>query len=197
MHDLILWTAAACATDLQNISNLRGSARAKKKKHILLNSTAFVAVSPLSVETSWSPRRRRPALIKEVRITLHGPPISPDCCSSLSNTSMGDNGDKVQLYVYDLSNGLARQLSPMLLNKQVRACLHTMHSLPNMRSSRNCLQIDGIWHTSIVVAGLEYYYGGGVNQARPGSTPFGQPLQVVDLGYGQAYSLLSFGSACG
>lgn len=73
---------------------------------------------------------------------------------------MGDNGDKVQLYVYDLSNGLARQLSPMLLNKQ----------------------IDGIWHTSIVVAGLEYYYGGGVNQARPGSTPFGQPLQVVDLG---------------
>ena len=32
---------------------------------------------------------------------------------------MGDNGEKVQLYVYDLSNGLARQLSPMLLKKQV------------------------------------------------------------------------------
>lgn len=30
-----------------------------------------------------------------------------------------DEGEKVQLYVYDLSNGLARQLSPMLLNKQV------------------------------------------------------------------------------
>ena len=32
-----------------------------------------------------------------------------------------DDGEKVQLYVYDLSNGLARQLSPMLLNKQVFA----------------------------------------------------------------------------
>ena len=46
-----------------------------------------------------------------------------------------------------------------------------------------CLQIDGIWHTAIVVGGLEYYYGGGVNQSIPGSTPFGQPLQKVDLGY--------------
>jgi len=27
--------------------------------------------------------------------------------------------DRVQLYVYDLSNGLARKLSPLLLNKQV------------------------------------------------------------------------------
>ena len=39
---------------------------------------------------------------------------------------MGDNGEKVQLYVYDLSNGLARQLSPMLLNKQVCACSYSM-----------------------------------------------------------------------
>lgn len=39
---------------------------------------------------------------------------------------MGDDGEKVQLYVYDLSNGLARQLSPMLLNKQVRACSYAM-----------------------------------------------------------------------
>ncbi|DBA79681.1 hypothetical protein WJX77_012191 [Trebouxia sp. C0004] len=74
-----------------------------------------------------------------------------------------DDGEKVQLYVYDLSNGLARQLSPMLLNKQ----------------------IDGIWHTAIVVGGLEYYYGGGVNQSIPGSTPFGQPLQKIDLGVTQ------------
>ena len=45
------------------------------------------------------------------------------------------------------------------------------------------LQIDGIWHTAVVVGGLEYYYGGGVNQSIPGSTPFGQPLQKVELGY--------------
>ena len=45
-----------------------------------------------------------------------------------------------------------------------------------------------------MVGGLEYFYGGGVNQARPGSTPFGQPLQVIDLGYGMhtAYGLRSF-----
>ena len=29
-----------------------------------------------------------------------------------------DEGEKVQLYVYDLSNGLARQLSPMLLKEE-------------------------------------------------------------------------------
>ena len=49
--------------------------------------------------------------------------------------------------------------------------------------SRLCTQINGIWHTAIVVGGLEYYYGGGVNQSRPGSTPFGRPLEVIDLGW--------------
>ena len=101
---------------------------------------------------------------------------------------MSADGEKVQLYVYDLSNGLARQLSPMLLNKQVcsrllieRHCGTLIHSPRS--SMTTCLQLDGIWHTAIVVGGLEYYYGGGVNQARPGSTPFGQPLQVINLGY--------------
>ncbi len=40
-------------------------------------------------------------------------------CKKLSMAPSSDDGEKVQLYVYDLSNGLARQLSPMLLNKQV------------------------------------------------------------------------------
>ena len=30
-----------------------------------------------------------------------------------------EHGDLVQLFVYDLSNGLARRLSPVLLNRQV------------------------------------------------------------------------------
>lgn len=34
--------------------------------------------------------------------------------------------DKVQLYVYDLSQGMARQLSPMLLGQQVRGSLHLL-----------------------------------------------------------------------
>eukprot|EP00891_Asterochloris_glomerata_P008685 jgi/Astpho2/8685/fgenesh1_pm.00128_%23_2_t len=73
---------------------------------------------------------------------------------------MSEQAEKVQLYVYDLSRGLARQLSMGLLGKQ----------------------IDAIYHTSIVVGGKEYYFGQGINQANPGSTPFGTPGQVLDLG---------------
>eukprot|EP01026_Neomeris_dumetosa_P081791 TRINITY_DN92489_c0_g1_i1.p1 TRINITY_DN92489_c0_g1~~TRINITY_DN92489_c0_g1_i1.p1 ORF type:complete len:251 (-),score=25.47 TRINITY_DN92489_c0_g1_i1:361-1023(-) len=43
-------------------------------------------------------------------------------------------------------------------------------------------QIDGIWHTGIVVNGNEYYYGAGIQRSVPGQTPFGQPLQVIELG---------------
>ena len=69
---------------------------------------------------------------------------------------------------------------------------HPLRFLLTVRLTRSCLQIDGIWHTSIVVGGLEYFYGGGVNQARPGSTPFVQPLQVIDLGYGHTYGFQGF-----
>ena len=97
-----------------------------------------------------------------------------------------EDGEKVQLYVYDLSNGLARQLSPMLLHKQVCSTAYSSTLLSLRGQVRNFLQvylqIDGIWHTAIVVGGLEYYYGGGVNQSKPGSTPFGRPLEVIDLG---------------
>lgn len=43
-------------------------------------------------------------------------------------------------------------------------------------------QIDGIWHTGIVVFGTEYYFGGGIQAGPPGQTHFGRPMQVVDLG---------------
>jgi hypothetical protein len=33
---------------------------------------------------------------------------------------MGEAGEKVLLYVYDLSHGMARQLSPTFIGKQVR-----------------------------------------------------------------------------
>ncbi|KAI0763635.1 PPPDE putative peptidase domain-containing protein [Trametes elegans] len=68
---------------------------------------------------------------------------------------------KVQLYVYDLSNGLAKQLSRQLTGRQ----------------------IDGIWHTSVVVFGKEIFYGGeGISTTRPGMSHHGQPLQIVDMG---------------
>ncbi|KAH8114642.1 DUF862-domain-containing protein [Phellopilus nigrolimitatus] len=66
----------------------------------------------------------------------------------------------VKLYVYDLSNGLAKQLSLQLTGKQ----------------------IDGIWHTSVVVHGKEVFYGQGISTTKPGQSHHGKPLQVVDMG---------------
>ncbi|KAI1793297.1 PPPDE putative peptidase domain-containing protein [Ganoderma leucocontextum] len=67
---------------------------------------------------------------------------------------------KVQLYVYDLSNGLAKQMSRQLTGRQ----------------------IDGIWHTSVVVFGKEVFYGLGISITAPGQSHHGAPLQVVDMG---------------
>ncbi|KAK2414229.1 deSI protein [Trifolium repens] len=73
---------------------------------------------------------------------------------------MAEEGYRVTLNVYDLSQGLARQLSMSFLGKA----------------------IEGIWHTGIVVYGNEYYFGGGIQHCPAGSTPYGTPLKVVDLG---------------
>ncbi|KZP01383.1 DUF862-domain-containing protein [Calocera viscosa TUFC12733] len=67
---------------------------------------------------------------------------------------------KVQLYVYDLSNGMARSMSLQLTGRQ----------------------IDGIWHTSVVVFGKEVFYGQGISIVHPGTSHHGRPLQVVDMG---------------
>ncbi|KAK8694093.1 hypothetical protein V6N13_071654 [Hibiscus sabdariffa] len=73
---------------------------------------------------------------------------------------MAEEGHNVTLNVYDLSQGLARQLSTTLLGKA----------------------IEGIWHTGVVVYGNEYYFGGGIQHAPVGTTPYGKPIRVVDLG---------------
>ena len=66
----------------------------------------------------------------------------------------------VQLYVYDLSNGMARALSRPLMG----------------------IQIDAIYHTSIVMQGVEYVYDGGIKMVDPGKTHLGPPLEVIPLG---------------
>nr|XP_046233334.1 desumoylating isopeptidase 1b [Scatophagus argus] len=67
----------------------------------------------------------------------------------------------VKLYVYDLSRGMARQLSPVMLGRQ----------------------LDGIWHTAVVVHGKEFFFSGqGINSCSPGGMALGQPDCIVDLG---------------
>ena len=103
----------------------------------------------------------------------------------------------VHLYAYDLSGGLAAQLSPLLLGQQVRgfcvgreegegACGFSVRdAVPDRKPSHNPPsppQIHAIWHTSIVVHGREYYFGQGVSAATPGRTHFGTPLRTLSLG---------------
>jgi len=72
-----------------------------------------------------------------------------------------DIGATVELFVYDLTKGMAHMMSQMLLGRQV----------------------DGIWHTSIVAYGREYFFGsGGVQSCRPGGTILGEATQVISLG---------------
>ncbi|ORY25189.1 PPPDE putative peptidase domain-domain-containing protein [Naematelia encephala] len=67
---------------------------------------------------------------------------------------------KVELYVYDLSRGMAKSMSLMLTGKQ----------------------IDGIWHTSVVAYGREVFFGQGIMEAKPGATHHGAPLYKIDMG---------------
>ncbi|KAI0398345.1 DUF862-domain-containing protein [Xylariaceae sp. FL0594] len=66
----------------------------------------------------------------------------------------------VHLLVYDLSGGLARQMSLGFLG----------------------FQLDAVYHTSIELDGMEYVYDGGINVIRPGSSHLGRPLERIHLG---------------
>ena len=66
----------------------------------------------------------------------------------------------VHLLVYDLSGGLARQMSAGLLG----------------------FQLDAIYHTSIQLNGREYVYDGNVVAIQPGSSHLGQPMERLHLG---------------
>lgn len=66
----------------------------------------------------------------------------------------------VELYVYDLSKGLARQMSRQFFG----------------------IHIDAVYHTAIVFGGVEYFFGQGVHTCYPGSTHHGRPMEVIKLG---------------
>ena len=67
---------------------------------------------------------------------------------------------EVVLQVYDLTGGMAKMMSLPLLGKQV----------------------DGIWHTSVVIFGREYYFGGGICSDIPLNTPYGTPVERIPMG---------------
>ncbi|EFN65714.1 UPF0326 protein FAM152B [Camponotus floridanus] len=67
----------------------------------------------------------------------------------------------VELYIYDLTKGMATIMSPMLIGRQ----------------------LDGIWHTAIVTYGREYFFGpAGISSVRPGGTELGEPQRIEKLG---------------
>lgn len=41
--------------------------------------------------------------------------------------------------------------------------------------------IEGVWHTGIIVYGVEYYFGGGISSDPPGRTPFGKLTKLIDF----------------
>eukprot|EP00659_Diplonema_papillatum_P009266 gene9266-14358_t len=68
----------------------------------------------------------------------------------------------VYCYMYDISGGMARNMSQMLVGTH----------------------IDAVYHTAVVVYGVEYFFDGGVGieGGTPSCTRFGTPLKKLKLG---------------
>jgi hypothetical protein len=54
-------------------------------------------------------------------------------------------------------------------------------------------QIDGIWHTGIVVYGKEFYFGGGISYDLPACTPFGKQRHLTNFVAGQPTKRIELG----
>lgn len=69
---------------------------------------------------------------------------------------------EVLVHVYEVSFGMARALSPLLLGGK---------------------QIDGIWHTGIVVYNTEFFFGSmGIQSCKKGDFFLKEPASVISLG---------------
>ena len=66
----------------------------------------------------------------------------------------------VWLYQYDLTNGVGPKICKFMTG----------------------IEIEGVWHTSLVVYGKEYFFGGGIQRGYPGYTPYGTPLKKSFFG---------------
>ncbi|CZT99340.1 PPPDE peptidase domain-containing protein [Plasmodium falciparum NF54] len=69
----------------------------------------------------------------------------------------------VKLKIYDLSRGMVKTWSPLLIGKQ----------------------IDGVWHTAVLVYNMEYFYGGGILclEQQEFETFYNiKPVDIIDMG---------------
>jgi len=71
------------------------------------------------------------------------------------------NGWPIQVYLYDLSHGMAGNLSQQFIGKR----------------------LECIPHTGLIVYGYEYFFGGGIQSARPGTTIAGAPWKKYTIGF--------------
>ncbi|CAJ1361599.1 unnamed protein product [Effrenium voratum] len=81
------------------------------------------------------------------------------------NVMFGRKRYKVYLWMYDISDGFAARWSWLLLGQSFK----------------------GIWHTGVVVEwpdrSSEFWFGGKVFESKPGTTPFGEPMEKRFLGH--------------
>lgn len=88
-----------------------------------------------------------------------------DSDSDNDNVIFNDNdnemdGNKVIYFMYDLSGGMVKGLSRLILGKE----------------------IEGIYHTSVYAYGKEYYYQGGIHKSSPRKTSYGKPIKEINFG---------------
>lgn len=79
---------------------------------------------------------------------------------TITTTTSSTTQMEVQLYVYDLTRGMARQMSQQFLG----------------------IQIDAVYHTAVVLNDIEYFFGAGVQSCNPGATHHGRPMEIVSMG---------------
>lgn len=83
----------------------------------------------------------------------------------------------VELHIYDMTQGMARMMSPLLLGNYLysRKCFVYQLNLFFFLLDVIGRQIDGIWHTAVVVFGREYFFG---SQGITSCTPVSADLLV-------------------
>lgn len=87
--------------------------------------------------------------------------IKPYYNNNLNKINNNIERNKVVYFLYDLSEGIVKGLSEVILGKKV----------------------EGIWHTAVYVFEREYYYAGGINKSQPRKTKFGKPIKEINFGY--------------